>query len=385
MVAENDTCFIQIAGRILPFYMRSIHATILALALLVLTSTQTHIQAEEKAPLTVGVMLSLSGGLEQWCGYIRQGMELAISEADPSEVRAVVEDDHSVDKKATITAARKLLDIDRVDALFSWTLSTLPVLTPLATKARTPLVIGAYDRRIDQAGEFVFGGFVNVELTAREIARYFKKRGARRVAIVLATDDWSVSFDAPFRDEVARIGLELVYTESISPTETETRTIISNLKKLKVDAVLAPLFGNSLLSFIKRHREMGASSIINVADGMFEADIQTIGSASDGVTAMQLWVDSEELAAKIRKKFSNTSDPLQLGLVASGYDAMRHIILAARSVRASGKQVTGELLKQALTTFSSAGYLGTTMLGAAPTVSGERLVVVRQGKYKLEE
>jgi ABC-type branched-subunit amino acid transport system substrate-binding protein len=310
-------------------------------------------------------------------------MELAASEARPSEVKLVFEDDRSVDKKATLSAARKLIDIDGVNALYSWTLSTVPALTPLVAKARIPLVIGAYDRRIAQAGEFVFGGFVNIELTAREIARYFKRRGAHRVGMVFAADDWSTSFEAPFRDEIARLGLEVVYSETIDPTETETRGIVSSLKKHKVEAVLAPLFGNSLLSFVRRHREMRAESIINVADGMFEADIQTLGAAAEGVTAMQMWVTSEELAKKMTRKFGASPNPLQLGLVASGYDAMHHVILAARAMREAGKGVTGEALNSSLKSFKSIGYLGEHMLGAAPTFAGEEAVMVQQGVYRV--
>lgn len=363
---------------------RFIFFNLVALIFIGLASCVRSSHAERHAtPLTVGALLSLSGGLEQWCGYMRQGIELAASEADPSEVRLLFEDDHSVDKKATLSAARKLLDIDRVTVLFSWTLSTVPVLSPLASKSKVPLVIGAYDTRITQAGEFVVGGFVNIDLTSREIARFFKKKGAKRVAVILAADDWSGSFDAPFRDEVSRLGLDLVYAETISPTETETRAIISNLKKHRVDAVLAPLYGNSLLSFIKRHREMNATSIINVADGMFEEDIQTLGLAAEGVTAMQLYVTSAELSTKIAKKFGATNNPLQLGLIAAGYDAMHHIISAARELRKSGKEVNSQALNEILKSFSSTGYLGTTMLGAAPAIAGERAVVVREGAYQL--
>lgn len=52
-------------------------------------------RADEHSKLKIGILLSLSGGLEQWCNYIRQGVELAASEHSRDEVQIVIEDDLS--------------------------------------------------------------------------------------------------------------------------------------------------------------------------------------------------------------------------------------------------------------------------------------------------
>ena len=351
----------------------------------VLFSVQSTTTAEERPLLKVGVLLSLSGGLEQWCSYIRQGVELAVDEYKTSNVKIIIEDDRSVDKNSASSAAHKLIDRDGVDALYTWTLSNAPVLTPTTKRARIPLVIGAYDDRILRAGDYLFGSVVNYQLISRDIARFFKARGAHRVALVLAIDDWSASFEAPFRAEAAKLGLDVVYSESISATETETRSIVTNLKQRQVDGVLAPLYGNALLSFIRRHREMKAQSLINVGDGMFESDIKALGEAAEGVTATQIWLESRELKERVQVKFGITLDPLQLGLVASGYDVMVHIIKAASDLRNRGLDVTGETLNEALKSFKSVGYLGEYMLGAPPVTAGARITVIERGRYQLAE
>ena len=63
---------------------------------------------DPQPPLKVGMLLSLSGGLEQWCTYMRQGAEIAISEEDSSLMQLVFEDDRSVDRRATLSAVNKL-------------------------------------------------------------------------------------------------------------------------------------------------------------------------------------------------------------------------------------------------------------------------------------
>lgn len=342
-------------------------------------------RAEAHSKLKIGILLSLSGGLEQWCDYIRQGVELAASEHSRDEVEIIIEDDLSLDRKASITAARKLIDRDSVQALFAWSLSNAPALSPIAQRAHVPLLVGASDKRIARAGDYVFGSIVNYQLMPRDVARFFKARGVRRAALVLATDDWSASYEVPFREEATRLGIDIVYSESITATETETRSIISALKQRKVEGVLAPLYGNALLSFIRRHREMKAQSLIQVGDGMFEGDIKTLGEAAEGVTAMQIWLESREFSEKVQKRFGAARDPLQLGVVAIGYDSIIHLIKAARDLRERGVQVSGENLNQTLKTFKSIGYLGEYMLGAPPAKAGEQPTVVEAGRYKLAE
>jgi len=355
----------------------------LLLFFVVVLPSKSH--ADNRPVLTIGALLSLSGGLEQFCEYMRQGAEIAASEESAVQIKLVVEDDHSVDKKATLSAAQKLIHADSADVILLWTLSTVSTISPAINQSKTPLVVGAYDHRISEAGPSVFGSIINMQLVPRDIASFFHSRGARRVALVLAADDWSSSFDAPFRDEAQRLGMTVVSSEAILPHETETRSIVSNLKKKRVDAVLAPLFGSSLVSFIRRAKELQLPSIISVGDGMFEADIKTIGEHAEGVTATQIWLDSPELAAKVKRRFGDQSNPLQLGLVASGYDIVKHLVLAANKIHASGGTISRETMQKTLQTFSSSGYLGQHMLGAAPTKSGERIVVVRKGSYTLAD
>jgi ABC-type branched-subunit amino acid transport system substrate-binding protein len=340
-------------------------------------------RAEETPSLTIGGLLSLSGGLEQFCEYMRQGAVLAASEESEIKVSLVIEDDRSVDKKASLSAAHKLITADSADVIFLWTLSTVSTITPLINQSKTPLIVGAYDERIPKAGSLVFGDIVNYQLVARDIASYFHSRGAKRVATVLASDDWSSSYEAPFKAEAQRLGMTFVSSDTIFPHETETRSIIANLKRNRVDAVLAPLFGASLTSFIRRAKELQLPSIISVGDGMFEGDIRMLGGFAEGVTAAQIWLESPELADKVQRRFGSSSDPLQLGLVASGYDLTRHLISAATHIHRTGGIISRETMHKTLQTFSSSGYLGEQMLGSAPGKAGERIVVVKNGRYTL--
>ena len=342
--------------------------------------------AQEQPTLKAGVILSMSGGLEQWCGYIRQGIELAAGEPSPVGMQIVFEDDRSVDKKAALSAAQKLLHVDKVDLLVSWTASTEPVLGPAATSARTPLLVGAYDRNVAAGGPYVFGAFVNYDLVSREIVRFFvQKKGARKLGLVMAADDWSQNFEAPFRDEAQKLGASVLFSEVIAANERDTRSLFLKMRARNVDAVLAPLYSGSLYSFLKTAQEMHFPGLIHAGDGMFEEDLNVLGSNAEGVYANQIWLMSEKLSADFKKKFGTDTNALQIGLVASGYDWVKHVQSTAARLLKDGKSITRENLKGALRTFQSDGYLGKQMYGGPPAQSGEVIMTVKKGRFVLEQ
>lgn len=359
---------------------------IVILVIMSVVSFTSIINAEEKPEVKIGSLLSASGGLEQWCSYIQQGAEIAGREDFPVKANIIYEDDHSLDKRITTTAAQRLVQVKKVDLLFTWTAAIAPVLSPIATKAKTPLVVGAYDIKIAHAGPYVFGGFVNYELLPREIAKFLvNKKGNKRLGMVLAQDEWSQNFEKPFRDEVEKLGGIIVFSETVQTTETDARSLIVRINKEKADAVLAPLYGPSLYAFLKEAHEMQYHGAIHVGDGMFEEDIKTVGTAAEGVYSSQIWIESEELSKKIKEAYGKDINPVQLGLVATGYDAMRHIQNGAKELIQEGKTISRETLQQKLKTFRSVGYLGDQMYGAAPTHSGEVSLVVKDMKYVLAE
>jgi ABC-type branched-subunit amino acid transport system substrate-binding protein len=338
--------------------------------------------AEDKPSLKIGALLSFTGGLEQWCSYIRDGIELAAAEEGEVKVKVIFEDDHSADRKSTVTAAQKLVNIDNVDLLYTWTASTAPVIIPIAEKGHAPLLVGAFDENVAAGGPHVFGSNVNYRLVPRDVARFLiRARNAKKLALILAADDWSKGFEAPFEAEAKLLGVPIALNETVSPNETNLRPLVTKLKELHVDAVLAPLYANSLYSFLRQARELHFQGSIHVGDGMFEQDLKVIGPASEGVFAGQIWVDSKDFSKKVKSRLGADSNPLQLGLIASGYDWVRHLRLGAEKLVHDGKTISRENLRQMLGSFESSGYTGKQMFGAPPEYSGEITMVVQNGKY----
>ncbi len=350
----------------------------------------------ERVTVNVGVLLSLSRGLEQWCLPIRQGMEIAAEELLGDKIKLIFEDDQSVDKRATLVAAKRLLELHKVDLLYTWTTSLAPLLVPIANQTKTPLVVGSYDPRSIKFGEYVYALGVNYQSMARDIANFLVMKGGRRFGIVMQDDHWSKGFEEPFKEELTKLGARVVLTESLPVASTDTRALVLRIKKREVDGILAPLFGETLHSFIRTARELKLQSDIHVAEGLFEDDIRIIGPSSEGVYASQIWLENKELLSKVRARFGNDAHPLQLGLIASGYDFVAHIAKTASNVvieestdspqnRTSGSKGFKVALARSLMTTSSEGYLGKHYFGEPPLKSLASMVVVKDGRYRLVE
>ena len=119
-------------------------------------------------PLKVGVILPLTGEGASAGKSIREGMELAHADYRGDGLSLVFEDDQGANPRAAVNAARRLLDIERVNVILNGIVDTTPAVAPLAQRSNVPVFV-AWDSnsRLDGLGEFVFGLGVSTETSLK--------------------------------------------------------------------------------------------------------------------------------------------------------------------------------------------------------------------------
>ena len=341
--------------------------------------------AETREPvLKVGAIISLSGDLEQYGNEINEGFKLATEESSPVKVEMLVEDDRSADKVTTLAAAKKLINVDGADVLIEWTVASSPPLVPVVTAARTPLIVGAYDSRVAHSGPYVFGTEVNYLILAPEIADFMTKRlGVKRIAIISANDYWSQNYPPLIRERAQANGAQIVLDEAVDPDSKDLRSLIARAKSSGADAIFAPLYGDSLYALVRQARELHFAGILEGADGIFEEDVRALGAETEGIYAAQTWVDNSEFRALVQNKFSTSKSALQLGMVACGYDIIKHLRAIAEEIDKRQETISSASMLQGIKSFHSKGVLGPMFLGAPPEEAGEEMVVVHKGAFEL--
>jgi ABC-type branched-subunit amino acid transport system substrate-binding protein len=145
-------------------------------------------------PLSVGVIVPLSGDLAWFGVAFKRGIELAQTEGNARAVAFSFEDDRSGDRVATISALNSLIRNKQIRVSVFTGAPSAAVVSPILDKTGV-LGFSAIDSnsKLLTLGNNVFGYGYSNELTSEQIASYAcRTLHAKKVAIVGANDEWSM-------------------------------------------------------------------------------------------------------------------------------------------------------------------------------------------------
>lgn len=210
----------------------------------------------------IGAVLPLTGPI----GYLGEqelvGLKLARDDingrAKPNgfSVQLSFEDSGSQVANA-VTAARKLIDIDKVDALFVSTTSATRAIAPLAQAANIPLLAMSSDPGITNASTVIFRVFMNSNVEQGLLAKRIVGLGIKNVFVLHNQDR---AFEAAYRELkslLAANDIKNVDAETFEKTQTDFRTIIQKAKQAKADAYVFIGFGSEFPLLLSQWGEKG--------------------------------------------------------------------------------------------------------------------------------
>lgn len=243
-------------------------------------------QAEEKATneFKIGIIMALTGEWANLADGARKAAALAREKLPPelnARVRLLIEDDQLSPAKA-VSAFQKLKNLDRVNAIITWSSGTSKAVAPLAEQSQLPMIAIASDPTVSQAKKYVFSLWVTPESQSMLLQKEALRRGYARIARITTVHDGTFACRNAF-DQENKKQIEVALDEEYQVTEKDFRTYITKLKSLKnVDAILALLNPGQLGPFAKQAREAGIklpifgyemfedSTEIQIADGALE-------------------------------------------------------------------------------------------------------------------
>lgn len=336
-----------------------IRSTAIALLISLLTMYCTSSVAE---PAKLGVVLPLSGEYAFIGSGIRDGIDLALAE-DPTfskELTLIYEDDQGLNRRATVTAVKKLIDVDRVNMLAVTAVNTVTSVAKLVNGAKLPtLVVWDSNEHINAFGDYIYGyGFAN-EAAGADIAEFASKRlGVTRFAVVSAQDEWSEIVSKSFTERFNALGGAKILEKQVAVGEMDFRTIVAEIKRRDPEAIYVPLLSGSLQSFLKQLKQSGYKGKILTGDGFSDADIKALGGAAEGIFVMQMWYADPMFQQKFEKKFGRASDGVNLCFAALGYDLLNYVKVVLRASRGSDSKLSSDGIISAINSVSYRGILG---------------------------
>lgn len=248
----------------------------------------------EAPPITIGVILPLSGAAANLGETSRKGIELGLEKLSPedrSRVKLVIEDDGLVNARS-VSAIRKLIDVDKVDMVITWSSGTALSVVGITEARKIPHLAIASDPAVALGRRYAFTMWPIPEDEARTLYDYLEKEGVKRVAIAcLIHNGVGAVRDAFARLVHERKTIEIVATEDADGTTTDFRAMLARMKRKEpLDAFLPIFFPGQLAIIVKQAREVGIAAPlfgfetfedkeeIKAANGLFSGVIYSTGA-----------------------------------------------------------------------------------------------------------
>lgn len=231
--------------------------------------------ADEPVPYKIGMVYSLSGPAEAWATYGRQAAEMAASEINAAggvngrQLKLIFEDSKTT-AAGSVTAYKKLVNVDRVDALVGdvWDFVTNPMI-PLARQDRKVLIAPTVvSSAIDNPGDYFFTMGAKLELTEQAIEKFFAIiPEVKSTAIVCWDDHWGRAYLKVWKSVIQKRGIDILEEPCVYGFDYDYRSDMTRIARKKPAAVI---MGYQEDRIIKRMREQGLNSKVlttsNVVD-----------------------------------------------------------------------------------------------------------------------
>jgi len=325
----------------------------------------------EKQTVKIGVILPLTGGQANLGQSAKNAILLAQEKLGKTKFNyQVIFEDDAMDQKLTSNAASKLINLDRVNALISFTSGPGNVVSPMATENKILHMGVASDPNIAK-GDYNFLHWTTPQEENRVWVQEAIKRGVKTFALIGQNQQGVLATFEDLKNQIAGKDIKLVDTEIFNPGTKDFRVIIEKAKEKNPDIILLGLFSPELEILVKQYKELGVEIPLTSIES-FEYTEQP--QLFEGRWYVQSAQASDEFSTDYQNKFN---DNPKLGS-AFVYDNFNLIVAAYERVgEINNAKAIAELSK--IKDFPSA--VGTISVGDEGIVWSQAVVrEIRDGK-----
>jgi ABC-type branched-subunit amino acid transport system substrate-binding protein len=246
--------------------------------------------------IIIGTHVDLSGPLAPWGNAVKNGLSLAIEEANRAggvngrHVRLIVKDD-AYDQVQAASAVRELVTQDRVFA----------ILSPLGTHTVTGSLHEALSRGVlylfpmtaspeahTPLAPFKFALTPTHEMETQEgLRRILNARGPLKVGVIAPNDAFGRAVSRGAVNEVQRRGLALGAMLPFSRGRETFESIAAKLRGERIDVVVLGIEPEETLAFLRVAQAMRWRPLFLCTSACYAAEFATLGAAdAEGLFAV---------------------------------------------------------------------------------------------------
>lgn len=342
--------------------------------------------------ILLGEVGSLTGSEAAFGISTRNGIELALEEANASggvkgkKLAVRVYDDQSKPEEAA-AAATRLVTQDKVVAILGEVASSNSLaMAPKAQEAKVPMVSpSSTNPKVTEVGDYIFRVCFIDPFQGAVMASYSHgKLGHKKVAILTDTKSaYSEGLTEVFKKKFADLGGTIVGVVSYAKGDTDFRSQLTSVKKLKPEGLYVPGYYQDVALIAEQAKELGLKVTMMGGDGWDSDKLFELGGAAVEGSYVSNHYSSDdpsprvqEFITKYKAKFGGVPD----SLAALGYDSARVVIDALKRA----PDASGPALRDAIAqTKDFPGVAGTITLDANRNPVKPAVVLkVEGGKFK---
>lgn len=309
--------------------------------------------------LKVGAVIPLTGTYGSYGKGLAAGMKIALDEINAAggvlgqPVELLTEDDQT-DATAGLNAAKKLIDVNKVDAIIGTFASsvTMPILS-YSTQAKIPVftVAGAPDvTRIGKETGLVYR-FVSTEGNfGQAYALYARQAGLTKAYALTGNNAAHLASAEAFGTRFAAEGGTFLGTTVFEPNQSSYRSEVTKALDAKPDVIVIGAYTNDAIVLAKTILQLEPDvKLVGPLYALNDEFTAAIGGAADGVMAADA-MSAEDSPAYQRfeplYKAATGDTPTGNPYAVMDYDELITLALAAQAAKSTDPAVFLPFVKQ---------------------------------------
>ncbi|MDD3668877.1 MAG: ABC transporter substrate-binding protein [Alphaproteobacteria bacterium] len=332
----------------------------------------------DKPIVKIGVLAPLSGNVAIMGKPVRGAIEVAAADLNARDNRyfyQIIFEDHLNEPMRAATIVKKLVFVDKVDALISFNAPPGHVVAPVAEENKIPHISLCSDAKV-ASGKYNFINWTQPESEARKMTEMIKKKGYKSVALAVLNHQGALAISDALVSELNAVGIQN-RTWTFNGGVRNFRIEIEKMKRaIAPDLYMVLFFDPELTLFIRQLRDSGAKTDVTGIETFSIFSNPAVLSELEGAWYVDAAEGSGETMERI-KAHNKSEATFDLG---NGYDSL--MILAKAFEAAPDKAGAIDVLA-AMTEYD--GLLGRLTRKGNVFDSEAAVKIIRGGKAVVEE
>lgn len=345
--------------------------------------------------IAIGAVWSLTGAAAIYGPSQKQAAEMAVEEINKAgllgkaTIELITEDDRST-KEGAIAAFEKLINQDKVVAIFGPTLSnSAKAADPMAQEKKVVVLATSNTAAgIVEIGDFIFRDSLPEAAVIPNTIKVTKAGlGYKKVAVLYGDDDaFTKSGYDVFKAALDAEGIEILTTETFKKGDTDFSAQLTKIKALNPEAIVVSALAEEAAGIMSQGRQLGIPDSVHFIGGNgFNSPklAQLAGAAAEGAISGAAWFinsnapGNQDFVKAYNAKYGANPDQF----AAQAYAA---VYIMAGAIQRAGK-AEGQAIRDALAQVKDADtVLGKFSFAASrDPVHTPVVQIVKNGKFEL--